>query len=282
MSWLSPAFPVGAFSYSHGLEYAVEAGLVCDEATLESWVRTCLAQEFAPVSGLLLRAAYGAVAARDSQALSVTLAEARALVPTPEFELECQGPGHCLYDHAAGRLAPGGGAKGHGARPRQGWISYASAVGIAAAAADIPLKPTLAAFLSCGGKQPVVGGRAPDPAGPDRRAAHPGAAAGRRGGGNAGRADARGLQHGSRRAHNRMGKHPPRNPIYKAVSIMSTALRVGVGGPVGSGKTALMDRLCKTMRDSFDIAAITNDIYTREDAEFLTRSARWRRSASRG
>jgi len=53
---------------------------------------------------------------------------------------------------------------------------------------------------------------------------------------------------------------------------MSTALRVGVGGPVGSGKTALMDRLCKTMRDSFDIAAITNDIYTREDAEFLTRS----------
>ena len=53
---------------------------------------------------------------------------------------------------------------------------------------------------------------------------------------------------------------------------MSTALRVGVGGPVGSGKTALMDRLCKTMRDDFDIAAITNDIYTREDAEFLTRS----------
>ena len=49
-------------------------------------------------------------------------------------------------------------------------------------------------------------------------------------------------------------------------------LRVGVGGPVGSGKTALMDRLCKAMRDRFDIAAITNDIYTREDAEFLTRS----------
>jgi len=119
MSWLSPAFPVGAFSYSHGLEYAVEAGLVCDEATLESWVRTCLAQEFAPVSGLLLRAAYGAVAARDSQALSVTLAEARALVPTPEFELECQAQGTAFMTTAAGRLAPGGGAKGHGARPRQ-------------------------------------------------------------------------------------------------------------------------------------------------------------------
>ena len=49
-------------------------------------------------------------------------------------------------------------------------------------------------------------------------------------------------------------------------------LRVGVGGPVGSGKTALMDALCKRLRDRFDIAAVTNDIYTREDAEFLIRS----------
>jgi len=49
-------------------------------------------------------------------------------------------------------------------------------------------------------------------------------------------------------------------------------LRVGVGGPVGSGKTALMDALCKRLRGSYEIAAITNDIYTREDAQFLTRS----------
>src|SRR5579871_921999 len=49
-------------------------------------------------------------------------------------------------------------------------------------------------------------------------------------------------------------------------------LRVGIGGPVGSGKTALMDWLCKKMRSRYEIAAITNDIYTREDAEFLTRS----------
>ncbi|MBE9603358.1 urease accessory protein UreG [Acetobacteraceae bacterium H6797] len=48
--------------------------------------------------------------------------------------------------------------------------------------------------------------------------------------------------------------------------------RVGIGGPVGSGKTALTDRLCKYLRDSHDIAVITNDIYTKEDAEFLTRS----------
>ena len=49
-------------------------------------------------------------------------------------------------------------------------------------------------------------------------------------------------------------------------------LRVGVGGPVGSGKTALLDRLCKTFREEFEIAVITNDIYTKEDAQFLTRS----------
>lgn len=49
-------------------------------------------------------------------------------------------------------------------------------------------------------------------------------------------------------------------------------LRVGVGGPVGSGKTALVDALCKRMRDKYNIAVVTNDIYTQEDAEFLTRS----------
>ena len=49
-------------------------------------------------------------------------------------------------------------------------------------------------------------------------------------------------------------------------------LRVGVGGPVGSGKTALMDWLCKRLRDRFEIAAITNDIYTKWDAEYLVRS----------
>lgn len=49
-------------------------------------------------------------------------------------------------------------------------------------------------------------------------------------------------------------------------------LRVGVGGPVGSGKTALIDTLCKSMRSRYEIAVVTNDIYTREDAEFLVRS----------
>jgi len=49
-------------------------------------------------------------------------------------------------------------------------------------------------------------------------------------------------------------------------------LRVGVGGPVGSGKTALLEALCKRLRGEYEIAVVTNDIYTREDAEFLIRS----------
>jgi urease accessory protein len=55
-------------------------------------------------------------------------------------------------------------------------------------------------------------------------------------------------------------------------SAAQRALRVGVAGPVGSGKTALMDALCKALRDRYDIAAVTNDIYTKEDAQFLIRS----------
>ena len=52
----------------------------------------------------------------------------------------------------------------------------------------------------------------------------------------------------------------------------TSPLRVGIGGPVGTGKTALLDRLCKMLRDHYNTAAITNDIYTQEDVEFLTRS----------
>jgi urease accessory protein len=56
------------------------------------------------------------------------------------------------------------------------------------------------------------------------------------------------------------------------IKINRDPLRIGIGGPVGTGKTALLEKLCKHLGDSYNIAAITNDIYTREDAEFLTKS----------
>ncbi|PCJ31166.1 MAG: urease accessory protein UreG [Gammaproteobacteria bacterium] len=56
------------------------------------------------------------------------------------------------------------------------------------------------------------------------------------------------------------------------MNIKKSPLRIGVGGPVGSGKTALLDALCKTMRDDYQLAVVTNDIYTKEDAQFLVKS----------
>jgi urease accessory protein len=61
----------------------------------------------------------------------------------------------------------------------------------------------------------------------------------------------------------------PATPLHGA---STGPLRVGIGGPVGSGKTALTERLCKLMSKCYDVAAITNDIYTKEDAQFLTRA----------
>jgi urease accessory protein len=62
------------------------------------------------------------------------------------------------------------------------------------------------------------------------------------------------------------------NLLHIPAQVSTLPLRVGIGGPVGSGKTALVERLCRCMAGSYDIAAITNDIYTSEDAAFLTRS----------
>jgi urease accessory protein len=61
-------------------------------------------------------------------------------------------------------------------------------------------------------------------------------------------------------------------PATAKKAINSDVLRMGVGGPVGSGKTALVDQLCKRLRDRFNIAVVTNDIYTKEDQQFLIRS----------
>jgi urease accessory protein len=144
MSWLSPSFPVGAFSYSHGIEYAVEGGLVRNEEDLRAWIDAGLAHEFGPVNGAMLRRAYEAVAARDPGALADALEDARAFVPTLEFELEhkAQGQAFMLAFRAAW-----GDATWLEPALRQDWTPYPSAVGIAAALSDVALRPTLVAFF---------------------------------------------------------------------------------------------------------------------------------------
>jgi len=71
------------------------------------------------------------------------------------------------------------------------------------------------------------------------------------------------------------GRRPSRRARLEVVPLVSAPiprpLKVGVGGPVGSGKTALTEALCLRLRDALDMAVITNDIYTKEDAEFLVR-----------
>ncbi len=125
-------------------------------------------------------------------------------------------------------------------------------------------------------RQPGVIGGAARPARADRWPAH--ACCARADGGAHGGADARhrARRYRERNVPRRYREHAPRNAIYEAVPIMTPnphgPLRVGVGGPVGSGKTALMDALCKALRDRYEIAAITNDIYTKWDAEYLVRS----------
>src|SRR5260370_38032339 len=72
------------------------------------------------------------------------------------------------------------------------------------------------------------------------------------------------------RAGARLPLGAARNPVQPAIPLMT--LRVGIGGPVGSGKTALTLALCRALRDRYQIAVVTNDIYTEEDAQFLVRN----------
>jgi urease accessory protein len=133
MSWLSPSFPVGAFSYSHGIENAVEARLVTNEAGLRDWIDSGLKHEFGPVNGAMLRAAY------DTHDLAQALEEARALVPTLEFELEHKSQGEAFM--LAFRAAWGE------VQLPTGWVPYPSAVGIAARTCGVPLRAVLIAFF---------------------------------------------------------------------------------------------------------------------------------------
>ena len=154
MTWLSPAFPVGAFSYSHGLEWAAEAGLVFDKTTLESWITAGLRHEFGPLNGSILRAAWEATMARDANGFAEALADARALVPTAEFELETMAQGGAFFSTLS-KITRGSECfdwvqKHIAFEP--GPVPYPFVVGCLAASADAPLPLALTAYF-----QSVVG-----------------------------------------------------------------------------------------------------------------------------
>jgi urease accessory protein len=146
LAWLSPAFPVGAYSYSHGLEWAVESGLVRDRAGLEAWLAAVLRQGGGWLDAVLLAHAHAAVGAGDHAAWSGLRALAQAWTPTAELALESRAQGEAFaaaslasWPDPDGRL-PGLLAAGPG-------LTYPLAVAAVAACHGVPLGLLLPAYL---------------------------------------------------------------------------------------------------------------------------------------
>ncbi|MHB2166414.1 urease accessory protein UreF [Alsobacter sp. R-9] len=145
MVWLSPAFPVGAFAYSHGLEWAVETGQVKDAATAEAWIAGLLDHGSGRNDAVLLACAWRAVTAGDDAALREIAELAVALQPTRERHLEATAQGNAFL--AIARASWPAPAIDRLARQWDGDVAYPVALGVAAAGHGLPLAPTLQAAL---------------------------------------------------------------------------------------------------------------------------------------
>lgn len=146
MSWLSPSYPVGAFSYSHGVEQAVEAGLVHDRATLAVWIGGILGQGAGASDGVLLAGAWRAAMARDETGLLDLASLCSAWRASSELALESAGQGRAFLtatraawpDPFLDRLAAAIG---------ESEIGYPVAFGLAAGLASIPLHAALVGYF---------------------------------------------------------------------------------------------------------------------------------------
>jgi urease accessory protein len=148
LAWLSPAFPVGGFSYSHALEAAVEAGIVRDRASLCGYVTAALEQGAGRSDAMLFAAVHSAVTAKDEDVFIWAAERTAAMRGSAELALECNAQGAAFMSTVAAtwpRL------------PIQRWAellrerdiaaAYPVAVAISAAASGIALRPALIAFL---------------------------------------------------------------------------------------------------------------------------------------
>jgi len=145
MTWLSPAFPVGAFSYSSGIEWAVEAGDIGDAASLRDWLAAMLADGPGFCDGVFLAHAHRAACCRDAAALRDVAELAAAFVPSRERQLETSAQGRAFIDIA--RAAWNCDGLERMLAHCDGAIVYPVAVGLVSAAHAIPLAPTLHAFF---------------------------------------------------------------------------------------------------------------------------------------
>ena len=145
MTWLSPAFPVGAFSYSSGIEWAVEAGDIADAASLSDWLGAMLADGPGFCDGVFLAHAHRAASMGDDAALRDIAELAAAFVPSRERQLETSSQGRAFIEIA--RSAWNCGGLDRLVAACQGGIVYPVAVGVVSAAHAIPLAPTMHAFF---------------------------------------------------------------------------------------------------------------------------------------
>ena len=144
MTWLSPAYPVGGFSYSHGLEWIAETGGVRDAATLGDWIEDILRLGAGRTDAIFLAEAWRAVAGADTQLLHEVAELVAAFAPSAERHLETMAQGtafltatQAVWPHPA--LAP---LMADGLQ-----VAYPVAVGASAAAHGLPLPPTAQAFV---------------------------------------------------------------------------------------------------------------------------------------
>lgn len=145
MTWLSPSFPVGSFSYSSGIEWAVEAGDINDMTTLQDWLAAMLLEGAGFCDGTLLCHAYRAAAATDGRSLNDVAELAAAFVPSRERHLETTAQGRAFVEIA--RSAWNCETLDLIASHVTGPVTYPVAVGVLAAGHRIPLALTLHAFL---------------------------------------------------------------------------------------------------------------------------------------
>jgi len=145
MTWLSPSFPVGAFSYSSGLEWVVEAGDITDAASLRQWLASMLMNGAGICDGIFLAHAYRAASSGDDALLADIVELASAFAPSRERHLETTAQGRAFIEIA--RAAWHNALLDRLITSCKAAIVYPVAVGLVSAAHAIPLAPTLHAFL---------------------------------------------------------------------------------------------------------------------------------------
>jgi urease accessory protein len=145
MTWLSPSFPVGAFSYSSGIEWAVEAGDITDAVSLQHWLTSMLVDGAGICDGIFLAQAYRAASSNEEARLAEIAELASALMSSRERHLETTAQGRAFIEIARA-------AWHHASLDRlvaacKAGIVYPVAVGLVSAAHHIPLAPVAHAFL---------------------------------------------------------------------------------------------------------------------------------------